>query len=94
MPDTELTTASAFKRCSLCQTEWETKDTFLSDPDIRLNGYQFTGRQRINYSGGGMLIFTHQRTTCGTTLAVYARTLKETGGKMGRREPQCEHREE
>lgn len=49
----------------------------MNDPEIRLNGYQFTGRNYANSVRGGMLIFTHQREQCGTTLAVYARMLKE-----------------
>ena len=77
MQKKEMTTASAFKQCSLCHTVWHTKDMFLNDPDIRLNGYQFTGRNFVNSTQGGMLVFTHQRSSCGTTLAIYARQLKE-----------------
>lgn len=66
-----------FKRCSLCNTEWKTKDDFLNDPDLRLNGYQFGGREHRTMTGGGLLLFTHLRSMCGTTLAVYVRQFKE-----------------
>ncbi len=77
MQKKEMNSASAFKQCSLCHMVWDTKETFLNDPDIRLNGYQFTGRHYANSSNGGMLVFTHHRSTCGTTLAIYARQLKD-----------------
>jgi hypothetical protein len=77
MQKMEIDSAFVFKQCSLCHTVWETKDHFLNDPEIRLNGYQFTGRNFVNSHRGGMLVFTHHRSTCGTTLAVYARQLKD-----------------
>lgn len=66
-----------FKRCTMCNAEWQTKDEFLADPELRLNGYQFTSFSFRNSREGGVLLFTHQRETCGTTLAIYAQHFKE-----------------
>lgn len=67
-----------FKRCTMCNAEWRTKDDFLSDPELRLNGYQFTSFSFRNSRDGGVLLFTHHRDACGTTLAVFAQQFKET----------------
>lgn len=66
-----------FKRCTLCETVWNTRDEFLDDPDLRLNGYQFASRDLLRYRGGGLLLFTHMRRFCGTTLALSVRKFKE-----------------
>ena len=62
--------SGVFKRCSLCGKVWQHRDDFVSDPDLRLNGYQgnfkrlLTGQQRR-----GLLLFTHMVAECGTTMA-------------------------
>lgn len=66
-----------FKRCSLCDAVWETRDEFLGDPDLQLNGYQFTSRNLTQYRGGGLLLYTHRNRSCGTTLALSVRKFKE-----------------
>jgi hypothetical protein len=66
-----------FKRCSLCNAVWHTKDEFLTDPNIKLNGYQKTSHNVRTISNGGLLLFTHSITACGTTLAMYAKVFKE-----------------
>ncbi len=84
MPMNEID-PSYFKRCTLCGTVWLTKDEFLSDPELRLNGYQFTSLNFRNSHRGGVLLFTHRNQACGTTLAIYAQILKErlTGPESG-----------
>ncbi len=77
MPWNESESAQHFKQCTLCGTVWRTKDDFLRDPDLLLNGYQFTSLNFRNSHRGGVLLFTHRNQTCGTTLAVYAQILKE-----------------
>jgi len=60
-----------FKNCSLCGKMWKTKDAFLTDDSIRLEGYQYN---RLKVLAGlppcGLLIFTHLTKNCGTSLAI------------------------
>ncbi len=70
-----------FKRCTLCSTVWKTKDEFLQDPNVRLNGYQKTSQNVRTIASGGLLIFTHHRKECGTTLAIYGHCFKEKNTK-------------
>ena len=82
MPNNEPEQNLSFKRCSLCNAVWQTKDDFLQDPNLRLNGYQFTSLKFQNSSRGGVLLFTHTLEECGTTLAVYAQILKDSTGRI------------
>lgn len=54
-----------FRRCTSCSTVWPSRNAFLSDPDVRLVGYQ------VNYGDlqAGFFLFNH---SCRTTLAVRA----------------------
>ncbi len=54
-----------FKKCTTCGTQWHTRDQWLTDPDLKLVGYQ------VNFKGlkTGVLMFNH---SCRTTLALYA----------------------
>jgi hypothetical protein len=52
-----------FKECTACQASWETRDAFLSDPDLKLVGYQASFRELT----AGFFLFTH---SCGTTMAI------------------------
>ena len=54
--------AGNFKSCSICQNQWETLESFLEDPAIKLVGYMPTFDDLQN----GLFLFNH---TCGTTLA-------------------------
>jgi hypothetical protein len=58
-----------FKTCSKCALEWDTREEFLADPCVQLNGYQ------VNFLklGEGLFLFTHKSPSCGTTLALHAR---------------------
>ena len=53
-----------FKECSICQTEWGSRDNFLSDPDIELVGYQVHFEKLMM----GILYFNH---ACKGTLDFY-----------------------
>ena len=57
-----------FKTCPKCLTRWETREDFLSDSTIALNGYQ-ADLSNLAY---GLLLFTHEAPGCLTTLAVFA----------------------
>ena len=66
-----------FKRCTMCGIEWVTKEEFLNDRDIHLNGYQWNRKKFRSGEGfAGLLIFTHRRTQCGTSLAIAATQFK------------------
>ena len=52
----------------MCGVEWNSRDAFLADPCIYLNGYQ------ANFVDleAGLFFFTHKASSCGTTLAILA----------------------
>ena len=54
---------TSFKNCKVCILTWKDRDSFLSDPDTEIIGYQ------INFTGfnDGYFLFNH---LCGTTLSV------------------------
>jgi hypothetical protein len=71
-------TEKPFKRCPLCGTVWSTRDDFLNDATLHLNGYQgnlkrlLSGREKR-----GLLLYTHRIEACGTTLAFDAGDFKD-----------------
>lgn len=69
--------AMTFKRCSLCGKEWPTREDFLRDKDVRLEGYKW---DRVQVMAGlpseGMLVFTHSPSVCGTSIAISASLFK------------------
>lgn len=70
-------TRVVFKQCTLCGEEWSTKDEFLGDEDIHLNGYQWNRKKlRAGEDIAGLLIFTHRKAECGTTIGIAARKFK------------------
>lgn len=58
-------TESVFKVCG-CGRQWKEREEFLSDPDVRLAGYQ------VNFVElrQGFFLFNHIVPRCGSTLAV------------------------
>jgi len=61
----------------MCGKKWSTKDEFLGDKEIRLNGYQWNrNKLRSGEELAGLLIFTHAKAECYTTLGVEARSFK------------------
>jgi hypothetical protein len=66
-----------FKRCTMCGVEWATKDEFLHDREIHLNGYQWNRKKFRSGEGfAGLLVFTHRKAHCGTSLAIAATKFK------------------
>ena len=55
-----------FKQCSYCGHKWVSRAEFVDDTDLLLNGYQ----AHLGDMAEGLLLFTHLRLDCGTTLAV------------------------
>ncbi len=62
----------SFKECS-CKTSWDSRNDFLSDPDINLIGYQVN----FNELELGLFYFNHDRNGCYSTLAIYANNFKD-----------------
>ena len=56
---------SAFKRCPGCFTLWDSRDDFLSDSSLELNGYK-ADFQKLEY---GLFFFTHKVDNCFSTMA-------------------------
>lgn len=57
-----------FKECPSCKHKWGTREELLSDPYMRLVGYQ------VNYIDleAGLFLFNHDVDGCGTSLAIDA----------------------
>jgi hypothetical protein len=61
--------ATPFKVCSCCGTIWPTRDAFLSDGSLRVEGYT----PDFETLEEGLFFITHNREGCGSTLAVVTR---------------------
>ena len=61
-----MTTAVPFKICSMCKTSWDSREQFLNDATLDLNGYMADP----NIPENGLFYFTHKRTDCFSTLAI------------------------
>ena len=59
-----------FKRCPNCGFEWSSRDDFLSDPRLRVIGYQ------VNFQSldAGIFLFNHK---CNGTLAIPLEQFKD-----------------
>ncbi len=58
--------ANPFKICTTCSQQWETREDFLADPELKLVGYQVA----FEDLEGGLFFFSHLSKDCGTTLAI------------------------
>jgi len=67
-----------FKKCTLCGKVWQTKEDFLNDKKVILNGYQWNIKKiRLGQHSPGLLVFTHRIKECGTSIAIWASSLKD-----------------
>ncbi len=57
----------------MCKNSWETRDSFLNDPDIEIIGYQ----PDFDDLEEGLLYFNHNKTGCGTTLSLYVNQFSD-----------------
>lgn len=57
-----------FQTCPCCSRAWPTRDQFLADPALMLNGYQ-ADFERLE---SGLFLFTHLVPECKSTMAVEA----------------------
>lgn len=60
-----------FKKCPNCGYKWRDRDSFLSDPEIRLNGYQ------VNFYNLKLGLFLFDHLKCRTTLAIKAGEFRD-----------------
>ncbi len=60
-----------FKICPLCSTTWKTRNEFIKDRTLKINGYQVD----FDELGHGLFFFTHQVKGCFTTLALRAESF-------------------
>ncbi|MBI4666390.1 MAG: hypothetical protein HY751_08280 [Nitrospinae bacterium] len=60
-----MDTKKAFKVCSTCGQVWQSRDDFLNDTSLKLNGYK-ADFERLEY---GMFFITHGADGCHSTLA-------------------------
>lgn len=58
-----------FKVCPMCSAEWKTRDKFLDDKSLELNGYQ-ADFEDLKW---GLFYFTHQRERCFSTMVIEAK---------------------
>ena len=58
--------ASEFKRCSMCNKAWASREDFLSDQQLDLEGYQADFDNLDN----GLFLFTHNHSSCRTTMSL------------------------
>ncbi len=57
-----------FKKCSMCSNEWETREKFLADNSLKINGYgaDFKNLER------SLFYFTHMKEGCFSTIVIKA----------------------
>lgn len=61
-----------FKTCPTCFETWSTRDGFISDVHLELNGYQAD----LDELDQGLFYFTHYKPNCGTTMTIEVRDFK------------------
>jgi hypothetical protein len=61
----------SFQVCDCCGTIWPTRDAFLSDGNLRVDGY----KPNFQTLEEGLFFITHDRDECGATLAIAARNF-------------------
>jgi hypothetical protein len=73
-----VTMHQLFKRCTLCGKEWATREEFLNDVTLELNGHQWNKKKVLaGEPSEGLLIFTHRIRECGTSLALTASKFRQ-----------------
>jgi hypothetical protein len=62
-----------FKTCPNCFGKWHTRDNFLSDSQLELNGYK-ADFEKLDY---GLFFFTHKKDSCYSTMAIEVVDFKD-----------------
>ena len=63
----------SFKQCPCCEYVWDSREDFLSDSSLRLNGYQAD----LDRLEEGLLFFTHEQGDCHSILAIEVSELMD-----------------
>ena len=63
-----MTERSIFKVCPMCSAKWLTRDEFLDDHSLEINGYGVDCR-KLEWS---LFYFTHKKVGCFTTMTLRA----------------------
>lgn len=61
-----MTDMPPFKRCPMCHHQWLSRNDFLTDSRLRINGYQADFKKLED----GLFYFTHESDDCYTTMAI------------------------
>jgi hypothetical protein len=62
-----------FSQCTMCNKEWPSRESFVCDPSLRLDGYM-PDFEKLDW---GLLLFTHMEDTCQTTLALHVQDFMD-----------------
>lgn len=62
-----MESTNIFKTCPCCEKIWETRDDFIADLSLVLNGYQVSFKSLDT----GLLLFTHLIDECKSTMGIY-----------------------
>lgn len=65
--------ACHFKTCPSCFKTWLSRDAFLSDPNLTLNGYK-PDFKNLEY---GMFFFTHNADSCHSTMTLMVEDFRD-----------------
>lgn len=64
---------TVFKKCPCCKYGWETRDQFLDDKTLIVNGYS-ADFEDLDL---GLFFFTHQVENCGSTMTMHVKEFKD-----------------
>ncbi len=73
-----------FKICPMCSTEWKTRDDFLDDKTLEINGYG-VDFEKLEWS---LFYFTHKKENCLSTMAIEAKEFLDLYSGKKYTEPQ------
>lgn len=67
-----MTESSPFKICPMCAAEWRTREAFIEDSSLELNGYG-ADFEKLELS---LFYFTHRKEGCYSTLTLEAKAFQ------------------
>ncbi len=68
-----MASEAAFKKCPGCFTNWQTREEFLNDTCLELNGYKADFKE-LQY---GLFFFTHKANDCFSTMALEVNSFRD-----------------
>lgn len=64
--------SAPIKTCAMCSTDWPDLESFVTDPQLQIVGYQ----ARFDRPNEGIVLVTHMRPGCRTTLGITVEQLR------------------